>query len=261
MSYALALAFGVAIGIVLGALGGGGAILTVPVLVYALGQTPTDATTGSLVIVGLTSAVAVIGRARAGQVSWRAGLAFAALGLGATFAGTAVNRRVDEQWLLVGFAVVMIAAGVAMLLKSRERAPQPDPTAHEGGRGRGAALVVKAGAAGLGVGFLTGLFGVGGGFAIVPALTLLLGMPIAVATGTSLLVIALNSASSLVARAGDLSVDWTVVVPFTVAAMAGSAVGRRVAGRLPGRVLQRAFAVLLLAVAAFVLVESAIAWR
>jgi hypothetical protein len=119
--------------------------------------------------------------------------------------------------------------------------------------------LIKVVAAGLTVGFLTGLFGVGGGFVIVPALTLALGLPMSIAVGTSLLIIALNSASALAARAGSAHFDWAVIVPFTLAAMAGTVVGRRIADRLPNATLNRAFAVLLLLVAAFVGIHNAVA--
>ncbi|GHH69347.1 hypothetical protein GCM10017673_19670 [Streptosporangium violaceochromogenes] len=130
--------------------------------------------------------------------------------------------------------------------------PPSAPTA----RRRTAATVTKVTLAALGVGFLTGLFGVGGGFVIVPALVLTLGLPMPAAVGTSLLVIAINSAASLAARAGQAHLDWAVVLPLTLTAVAGSVVGRRIAGRLPGATLTRAFAVLLLAVAACVAAGS-----
>jgi len=113
-------------------------------------------------------------------------------------------------------------------------------------------------AAGVAVGFLTGFFGVGGGFVIVPALVLALGLPMQTAIGTSLLVIAINSAASLAARAGNAHFDWELIVPFTLAAMVATTIGKRVADRVPNRTLSRAFAVLLLAVAGYTGIHSAI---
>ncbi len=286
-----ALGLGLVMGVVLGALGGGGAILTVPALVFAVGQSAQDATTSSLVIVGLTSAFGAASHARAGQVRWRTGIAFGVAGIGAAFAGTALNRRVDEDVLLAGLAVVMAVAAVAMLRRAHTDEPivarprvdaRPvdaphSPSAPRPGRAGavGAAALVrepappparstrsvqgrwaKVLAAGLGVGFLTGFFGVGGGFVIVPALVLALGLPMPAAVGTSLLVIAVNSAASLVARVGEARFDWVVIVPFTLTAMAGTLAGRRIADRLPVATLTTAFAVLLLAVAAFVASQS-----
>ena len=287
MSVAAALGLGLLIGAVLGALGGGGAILTVPLLVYVLGQSAQDATTSSLVIVGLTAAVGTIGHARAEHVRWRTGSVFGLAGLVSAYAGTALNRQVDEHVLLLGFAAVMIAAAVGMLMRSGKATGSPQgelleaaavqahrPGATDSGTvgiQRAAAPVgarpprrqtvqlVKVVAAGLTVGFLTGLFGVGGGFVIVPALTLALGMPMPIAVGTSLLIIVLNSASALAARAGSAHFDCAVIAPFTLAAMTGTVAGRRIADRLPNSALNLAFAALLFLVAAFVGGHNALA--
>ncbi len=287
MSVAAALGLGLLIGAVLGALGGGGAILTVPLLVYILGQSAQDATTSSLVIVGLTAAVGTIGHARAGHVRWRTGLVFGVTGLASAYAGTALNRQIDERVLLLGFAAVMIAAAVGMLVRSGKAIGPPEgdlpdaavvnahrPGVSDSGTAgvqlvaapvgvrpprRQTVQMIKVVAAGLTVGFLTGLFGVGGGFVIVPALTLALGLPLPIAVGTSLLIIALNSASALAARAGSAHFDWAVIAPFTLAAMAGTVAGRWIADRLPNSALNRAFAVLLLLVAAFVGGHNALA--
>jgi uncharacterized membrane protein YfcA len=280
MSVAAALGLGLLIGAVLGALGGGGAILTVPLLVYVLGQSAPDATTSSLVIVGLTAAVGTVGHARARHVRWRTGIVFGLAGLVSAYAGTALNRQIDERILLVGFAAVMVAAAVGMLVRAGNGVGSPAAempealtiNAHRpGGANLGSSGVllaaapaavrtpssqtlqmVKVVAAGLAVGLLTGLFGVGGGFVIVPALTLVLGLQMPVAVGTSLLVIVLNSASALAARAGGAHFDWAVIAPFALAAMSGTVIGKRIADRLPHATLNRAFAVLLLLVAAFV---------
>jgi len=236
MSALLAVAFGLLIGLSLGALGGGGSILTVPVLVYAIGQSAQDATTGSLVIVGITAAVAAAGHACSGRVRWGAGVAFGAAGVLASLAGTRLNARVSPTALLVSFAVLMVVAATAMLAKrwslpapqSSSRTSRPpgcaSPPAPAGG-GRGsqgrdvansgpaasfashgsrqrptAATALKVVAAGLVVGFLTGFLGVGGGFVIVPALVLSLRYDMPTAVGTSLLVISLNSVVALLAR-------------------------------------------------------------
>ncbi|MGH8967896.1 MAG: TSUP family transporter, partial [Actinomycetes bacterium] len=115
---------------------------------------------------------------------------------------------------------------------------------------------VKVVLAGLAVGFLTGFFGVGGGFVIVPVLVLALGLPMPAAVGTSLAIMAINSAASLAARAGQAHFDWALIVPFTIAAMAGSLAGKAIADRLPNTTLNRAFALLLFAVAAYIAINS-----
>jgi len=244
-----ALAFGALIGLALGLVGGGGSILTVPILVYAIGQPVHLATTTSLVIVGANALVGVVGHARSGNVLPKTGLAFGAAGFLGAFAGTWLNRRVPGPLLLALFALVMLAAAAAMLRK----------------RGGGATEVCERydargwltlGLSGLATGFMTGFFGVGGGFVIVPALVLVLGLPMRAAVGTSLLIIALNSASGLVARLGAGGLDWGVTLLFILGGAAGVAAGVRLAGRLPQRRLTQAFAGLIVLVAAYVLYRS-----
>ena len=255
----LASPLGFAIGFALGALGGGGSILAVPVLVYAAGQGVRDATTTSLLIVAGASAFGLIGHARAGRVRWRSGAIFGLVGVGGSFLGTAVNRRLDDDVLLAGFSVLILLAAWRMLTAcpsctrvgesdALERPDGPSGGNRDGMAGwiRSAAVVVAAGSA---VGFLTGLFGVGGGFVIVPALTLALGFTMPDAIGTSLLVIAVNAAMALLARGGPGAVDWAVAAPFAVAALAGAGTGVRAASRLPAGAMLRWFTGLLVAVA------------
>ncbi len=279
MTVLLAVALGLLIGLSLGALGGGGSILTVPALVYALGETAQAATTGSLVIVGITAAAAAVGHARAHRVRWRAGLAFGAAGVAASLVGTHLNARVQPGVLLVAFAVLMLVAAGAMLAKTMVRSSpdwheadqqadalsrpaQTDTTAQAGPGAPRAGTTVRNAlpvlAAGLLVGFLTGFLGVGGGFIIVPALVLTLKYDMPTAVGTSLVVISLNSAVALLARGGQGSFDWAVIVPFTLAAIVGSGAGKKVADRMSGPHLTRGFAVLLLLVAGFVLLKAAL---
>lgn len=252
-----AVALGVAVGLVLGALGGGGSVLTVPALVFVLGLTAQEATTGSLIIVGITAASAALGHARAGHVQWRRGLVLAAAGVPAALLGTAANRLVDQDVLLLAFAALMLVAAIGMLITS----PGSDDDASEERRDRplGGWLWLRVLAAGLLIGALTGFFGVGGGFVIVPVLVVVLHVPIATAVGTSLVVIALNSGVSLAARWGSASIAWEVIAPFTAAAVVGSFAGKRVADRLPAAALTRAFAVLLVLVAAYVAVRAMLA--
>jgi uncharacterized membrane protein YfcA len=248
---------GLVIGLVIGALGGGGSILTVPVLVLVLGLSAQDATSGSLVIVGVTAAVATIGHAGSGHTGWRAGVFIALAGVPASLLGTRLNLLVDQDVLLLAFAGLMLLAAAGMLIRRRGRDPAdgeqasraPTPLSRAG---RLARLI----AAGLAIGFLTGFLGVGGGFVIVPALVLALGFPMPRAVGTSLLVIALNAAVALAARAGTGSFDWDVIVPFTVAAVAASLGGTLLTDRLPARLLTQGFGVLLLLVAAYVGVRA-----
>jgi uncharacterized membrane protein YfcA len=268
-----AFALGVLIGLSLGALGGGGSILTVPALVFVLGLTAQQATAGSLVIVGITAAIASIGHARAGNTRWGRGATLALVGVPASILGSKLNRDVNPDVLLLAFAALMVVAAVGMLLRAKPTPPTATPD-QQPGSGSGSTVIrtreqrtiappaittaVRILAAGLGIGFLTGFLGVGGGFIIVPVLVVLLRYDMPIAVGTSLLVIALNSAVALVARLGHGGLVWHVVVPFTLAAVAGSLGGTRLADRIDPASLTRAFAVLLLVVAAYVGIQAGI---
>lgn len=271
----LLVAIGLTIGLVLGGLGGGGAILTVPALVFLVGQGPAEATGGSLVIVGLAALAGVASHVRAGSVSWRTGLTFGVAGVPAAYVGSRLSAAIAPDRLLLAFAVLMVVVAVAMLRPgpSRDRmaaarGEEPSVAASTGGGGARSAVAERTEVrraswpvvigAGLGVGLLTGFFGVGGGFVIVPALALLLRLPMALAVGTSLIVVAINSAAALVSRLGHTELDWAVIVPVTAAAMVATLLGRRLAVRLPADRLKRAFAVLLVLVAGYTGVKAAI---
>lgn len=243
----LASPLGLLVGFCLGALGSGGSILAVPALVYAAGQTPQDATAASLLLVGTAAAVGLVAHARAGRVRFATGAIFGVTGIGGSLAGTALNRRIDGDVLLLAFSGLIVVAAWRMLTacpsctragEARELADAPATKGVRWTAGR-ALLVLAVGTA---VGFLTGLFGVGGGFVVVPALTLVMGFAMPEAIGTSLLVVAINSAVALLARLGAARLDWTLAAAFTATAVAGVHAGGRLADRLdPARSL-RAFA-------------------
>ncbi|MCC5477831.1 sulfite exporter TauE/SafE family protein [Streptomyces barringtoniae] len=240
-----ALVAGAVIGLALGALGGGGSVLTVPALIYLLGFTPVAATTAGLVIVTVTSATALAGHARDGHVRWRTGLLFAAAGIGPAMLGGALAGRLPAAALTVAFAAVAVAAAVRMLMPRSDS----DSTVH--------VRPGRAAAAGAGLGAVTGVLGVGGGFLAVPALVNVLGMRMRSAVGTSLLVITVNSLAALAMRAGTADgLDWSVIGPFAGAAVLGAWDGKRLSAKLSGPTLQRAFALVLLAVAGFMLVDA-----
>ncbi|GGS09128.1 UPF0721 transmembrane protein [Streptomyces aureoverticillatus] len=251
----LALFAGAVVGLALGALGGGGSVLAVPALIYLLGFTPAAATTASLLIVTVTSASALYAHARAGHVRWRAGVLFAGAGIPPAAAAGAVAGRLPQAALTAAFAAVAALAGARML--------RPGRTDAEDAGGAGAAGAVRPGraaGAGAGLGALTGLLGVGGGFLVVPALITVLAFEMRAATGTSLLVIAANSLAALATRGSTTTgLDWGVIAPFTGAAILGAWDGKRLASRLSGPRLRRAFAVVLLAVAAGMLVDVLVA--
>lgn len=266
----LASPFGFVIGFALGALGGGGSILAVPALVYAAGQTPSDATTTSLLVVAGAALFGLAAHWRAGRVRPVAGLVFGLVGIGGSIFGTMVNRRLDGDLLLAGFSVLILVAAWRMLTgcPSCTRVGEERAVLESAGSGRTTLLtrvqvtprqLVAVVLAGTAVGFLTGLFGVGGGFVIVPALTLALHFNMPQAVGTSLLVIAVNAVVALAARGGPGAVEWAVALPFTIAALVGVTAGVRAADRLPAQSLLRGFAGLLVAVAVFTGTQAAIA--
>ncbi|MFR9802414.1 sulfite exporter TauE/SafE family protein [Pseudonocardia sp. RS010] len=247
MSVALTISLAVLVGVTLGLLGGGGSILMVPLLVYVAGMDAKEAIAASLVVVGVTAAVSVVGHARAGRVRWRTGLLFGLAGMAGAFAGGWVGGHLPGQLLLVAFALMMIATAAAML---RGRG-SPDPAKAHTELPIGRVLLD-----GVVVGLVTGLVGAGGGFLVVPALALLGGLPMGVAIGTSLLVIAMKSFAGLTGYLASVSLDWPLVGAVTLAAVAGSLVGARLVGRIPGDALRRAFGWFVLAMGAFVLVQQ-----
>jgi uncharacterized membrane protein YfcA len=269
----LAVVLGFVIGVVVGGLGGGGGVLAVPALVYLLGQSAQGATSSSLIIVGATALTGAVVRVRAGHVAWRTGLAFCVVGIPGAWAGTLLNKQAPEPVLLLAFAALTLLSATALLLNARrttsdDPGPEPAATTTPGTvavaapprlRRATLATAAKVVACGVLIGFLTGFLGVGGGFLVVPALVVVLGMPMNRAIGTSLMVITVNTLASLLSRVGGMEVDPAVVIPFTAAAILATFVGKLIADRLAGAVLARCFAFMLLAVGGFVAVESVLA--
>lgn len=275
MRVLLASPLGFLIGVTLGAVGGGGSILAVPMLVYAAGLPPKKATTASLVIVGATALMGLPAQLKAHRVKVVAGSVFALTGVVGSVLGTHVNRGIDPDVLLLAFSGLMVVAAVAMLRRERQAfrtvelvdGPAPGgsvlgaPGAGVAVRTRGAAVATaaKVAAAGTVVGFLTGLFGVGGGFVIVPALVLALGFTMPVAAATSLLVIALNSVIALAQRYSGDPLPWDAIVEFVVMAVPGVFLGTWLGRRVDGPTLARWFVGLLLVVAAYTATRSGVA--
>ncbi|WP_069884236.1 sulfite exporter TauE/SafE family protein [Streptomyces luteocolor] len=266
----LALGAGAVVGLALGALGGGGSVLAVPALIYLLDFTPAAATTASLIIVTATSLTALYAHARAGHVRWKAGAAFAAAGLLPAALAGAAAARLPQTALTVAFAAIAVVAAVRMLRPARRADTASNHTADTASDRKADTATnrtadtasdgvrpVKAAGAGAGLGALTGLLGVGGGFLAVPALVTVLAFEMQAAVGTSLLVITANSLASLATRSGAaVSLDWAVIGPFIAAAVLAAWDGKRLADKVSGPRLQRVFAIVLLAVAAFMLVDA-----
>ena len=268
----LASPLGFLIGLSLGALGGGGSILAVPALVYAAGQSPKHATTTSLVLVALTAMIGIVPHWRAGRVRVVAGTIFGLAGVGGSLLGSHWNRAVNPDALLLAFSALMLIAAYAMWRRVRRaQAGVPTTSLPLSSVGAAAAMPVPSSVrvdpatiarvigAGTLVGLLTGFFGVGGGFVIVPALVLALGFTMPEAVGTSLLVITINSAVALSTRLQAGSIEWGTVIPFTVASLLGVMVGSRLASTRDSTSLQRWFVALLVVVALYTAGRSAIA--
>jgi uncharacterized protein len=248
---ALVLALSVVIGLSLGVLGGGGSILTVPILVYVAGFEAKEAIAASLFVVGVTSAVSVLSHAREGRVMWRTGLIFGAAGMAGAFAGGLLGGHIPGQILLIAFAIMMVATSVAMLRgRKKKNDDGAAPVKNELPLGR----VLLDGAA---VGLITGLVGAGGGFLVVPALALLGGLPMSIAVGTSLVVIAMKSFAGLAGYLTTVQLDWGITLGVTAAAIAGTLAGSKLAGDIPEAALRKAFGWFVLLMGSFVLIQQA----
>jgi uncharacterized membrane protein YfcA len=236
-----------AIGAVLGLIGAGGAVVAVPAFIYLFGFTPLEATTASLAVVAVSAATGAIPRFRLGQVHLRQALLFWGLGIIGTFGGARLATVIPEPVIVTGFAFVMLGAAVAMWRKSAISEPTGD---------RHAApwlLPVVA----IAIGLLTGIFGVGGGFLIVPALVLVFGFPFGIATGTSLVVVALNSLTALAFKYDTWSlIPWHIPLLVIVGGLIGSVAASTLNTGVSQRLLERAFAVLLVVLAAWMALET-----
>ena len=267
MSLLLALAAGALIGVSLGALGGGGSILAVPVLVYLLGQSPAQATTGSLVVVGATSLVSGVAAHRAGNVLLGRGIVFGGVATGGAVMGAKLSAHVPEPVLLATFSALMLTVGALMAYRqARSARSRVAPGVDARARARlddpiitfsptfacQCPRALKVLVAATVVGLLTGFLGVGGGFLVVPVLVFVFGLAMDAAAGTSLVVITLTSAAALAARTGlGVTPDWGLVVALTAASVLGGLLGTRLACRIETSRLAVAFTVLVVLVALY----------
>lgn len=243
----LTLVLAVVVGITLGLFGGGGSILTVPLLIYVTGLETKEAIATSLVVVGATAIGALGQHARAGRVEWRTGLIFASTAMVGAYAGGLIGPMVPDVVLLVGFALMMLATAIAMIRGRKAQAPSAE-------RRKTPVLLVLV--EGVVVGLVTGIVGAGGGFLVVPALVLLGGLPMATAVGTSLLVIALKSFAALAGYLTAVQIDWGLAAAVTALALVGSVIGGWLAGRIDPDRLRKGFGVFVLAMAVFVLAQT-----
>lgn len=237
------------IGLSLGLIGGGGSIITVPVLVYVLGVEAHEAVGMSLAVVGATSLVGSILHYRRGNLQLKTGLIFGAAGVVGALAGSPLTRLLSPPVLMLMFSTLMLVIAILMLrrkpsgnddIESAEQIPS----------------LWKAISAGFAVGVLTGFLGVGGGFLIVPALVMFGGLGMKDAIGTSLFVIFLNCIAGLVGHTSQNNFDWSLTAKVTSLAVSGTILGTLLSHRVAANKLQKGFAVFVLAVAVFLMAKN-----
>jgi uncharacterized membrane protein YfcA len=251
MEMLLAIPFGLAIGLVVGTVGGGGAILALPVLVYVLDEGVSPASTASLIVVAIGASVGAGSQARDGQLCWKVALAFSLPAAAGAYLGTLANAEVSARALVLAFVPVMLLAAALTYWRGGddsegqgEAGGCPDPA------------FLPAGGSGIGVGALTGFFGVGGGFLIVPALTMLLGLPMRRAIATSLAIITLTGIAALVSHLIEgAEPNWSLTLVLGAAAAVGALAGSSVGRRLEPRTLAHAFGIVVALLASFLLVD------
>lgn len=247
----LGLALALVVGLSLGMLGGGGSILAIPIFVYVLGFGAKEAIAMSLAVVAVTSLVGAVRHTAAGNVNLRVALIFGPVTMVGTYLGARFSVFFSETSQLAMFAVIMLTAAVFMLREPRS-APKSEPLALR----RPAAALVLMVVEGLSVGFVTGLVGVSGGFLIVPALVVVLGIPMKEALGTSLVVVSLKSFTGFFGYLGQVEVYWGFIAGFGAAAVAGILVGAQLVRYVAPVVLKRAFAIFLLIMGVWILYQN-----
>lgn len=231
-------------GLTLGLLGGGGSILTVPILVYILEVPDKTAIAMSLLVVGTTSLVAMSSHARQGNVVWRTGLIFGLFGMLGAFLGGKIAAFIPGPVLLTLFALLMLVTGAAMLRPRKDAGPETPEDDNK------QLPVIKVALEGIVVGAVTGLVGAGGGFLVVPALALMGGLSMKRAIGTSLLVIAMKSFAGFASFASFVTLDWTLFGVFTGASVLGTIGGTILARKIDASKLRTGFAVFVFVMAA-----------
>lgn len=239
------------VGFVLGLLGGGGSVLTVPILIYALHVPVKLAIATSLCVVGLVAFIGFLSHWRQKTVAPKVAFAFGPPAVVAAYAGAKIAKHVPPTAQLVLFAVVGLAGSVLMLRGTFRKSTSAVSDEYEFSADRRTLLLLAL--EGLGVGLLTGLIGIGGGFLIVPALVLVAKLPMRLAIGTSLLVITMNALSGFAGNIGVVPIDWNLIVWFTAVAAVGSIIGSAISKRAPQRHLKQIFGVLLIGVSLYVL--------
>jgi len=267
----VAACFGLIVGLALGLTGGGGSIFAVPMLIYGLSLSPTEAVPISLVAVGMTALVGGLHAIRTKLIVWQPAILFALGGVLGAPGGLAVARFIDDRWIVGGFAVLAVTVGTLMWLRARNHPEQSRAVRAEvERRGQRAVCVLSPdgrlrfsapcaavlAVVGLLTGFLSGLFGVGGGFLIVPALVFVTRIGVHAAVGTSLLIISAIGLSGAATSLIHGSIDWAILLPFLAGGAVSMLAARRFAGRIAGPTLQRTFSMLIILVGIAMLIDG-----
>ena len=260
----LAILAGVVTGTVLGLFGSGGSIIATPALLYLLEVAPKSAIAMSLGIVAVTATIAALDNWKRGNVDVSVAAVFGAFGVAGTYAGARLGVVTPVAIQLTVFALVMYAAAWRMLKPARLAVPSSGDVSVAGSvaalpcTGLLSPCMAHMALHGVGVGVLTGFVGVGGGFLIVPALVLLSRVPMKIAIGTSLAIVAAKSYAGFAGYMGAVPIDWALMGGFTAVTVVASFAGTRIAHRFSPDTLKRAFAVFLLFVATYILLKSVI---
>lgn len=236
---------GFGIGLVLGLLGGGGSILTVPALVYIIGLSPQVAVTSSLLVVGANSMIGAMMHRAQGTMNWHVAIVFGGTGMIAAYFSAGLSKLFAPNMLLIAFALLMLLVGGLMIFSQGRDYEKREPA--------GLPLII---ASGLVVGILTGLLGVGGGFLIVPALVMLVGLPMRQAVGTSLVIIAMNSIAGLLGHMGESLIDLNLILVLIVAGILGTMAGTRLAHYVQPQQLRKIFALFIIVLSLFLLYDN-----
>ncbi len=247
---ALGAALALLVGLVLGLLGGGGSVLTVPILVYVLHVPVKPAIAMSLLVVGLVAMIGFLSHLRQRTVAPRVALVFGPFAVIAAYFGARIAQHVASHVQLILFALIGLVGSVLMLRGGLKRG-WAEALPHE--LTTDARMLTFLALEGLVVGLLTGLIGIGGGFLIVPALVLVAKLPMRLAVGTSLLVIMMNALAGFAGYLGHAAIDWKLVAWFTSVAAIGSIIGTLLSKRVPQEQLRKVFGYLLIAVSIYVL--------
>jgi len=245
MDIALALVAGSFVGSVLGFIGAGGAMLTVPILIYLFDFTPVHATTAALLVVFLAAAFGLLPKLKSGDVQVRIALSIWALGLVTNLGGAILAKHLSDTFIITGFALILTLAGASMLrapIQNKEEKKIP--------------LIVLIGIS-LVIGSMTGIFGIGGGFLAIPVLVIFFHTPQVKAAGTSLFIIAINCLTSFFGRQSIWhEIDWKIPALIAIAAIIVSTIASNYASKVPGAILRKGFAFLLFGIAAFSIIET-----